>query len=610
MGLSSSVITQNYYAGYQLALDLIRQKRALSGFNLSAVDTDMIELAQSVFGCERLVRLIQTTPFRKDLYENVIAEELERISKTLFPDVGKKRFVSLEKLHDSYDYEFPDGEAPPDEPACDAASAIQYAEILDYVKNKLSQENFDYLSELFSHQNAKDREFAWNDNIYRLIDQSLDYLEEKISEMRRLFPDGRPYPQEAIDVKKPMTDAAIIGCYKNVYLGIYNRFPVNFLSHEGPRRAAVMTRYAVETVLKKPPIEVLKSFKTRELASIGLTGVVRLFNYSVARVIRNAYPELLMPWESGHVDEGFWNDETNRRMAIQWLVETKMKIARAEIPKALRENQISKATFIDHGLSYLYNQHYKSVSRALQFAYPELMPWELGSVPNSFWKGPEGRQNVIQAIHWMIRQLQIPVTEIPVAIRNKVITRETFKSYGLSTVYESLFKKNMYQLFNTAYPGQFEIWEIGKTPAEYWDNVINGYRAALWVARKENVEEKKISRAIRTGKLSRETFARYGLSAMLKRTFDNELKNAYLPYLVEYNQDLDMLLRDALLLSVLQLQMQKIKSQTIMHRLFKGLFFRALTGTAERSQLRLYDRIKKRIKSRMGDLSRRIMTDY
>lgn len=247
MGLSSSVITQNYYAGYQLALDLIRQKRALSGFNLSAVDTDMIELAQSVFGCERLVRLIQTTPFRKDLYENVIAEELERISKTLFPDVGKKRFVSLEKLHDSYDYEFPDGEAPPDEPACDAASAIQYAEILDYVKNKLSQENFDYLSELFSHQNAKDREFAWNDNIYRLIDQSLDYLEEKISEMRRLFPDGRPYPQEAIDVKKPMTDAAIIGCYKNVYLGIYNRFPVNFLSHEGPRRAAVMTRYASET---------------------------------------------------------------------------------------------------------------------------------------------------------------------------------------------------------------------------------------------------------------------------------------------------------------------------------------------------------------------------
>ena len=146
MKLSAHEITQNYYSGYQLALDIIRQRHETMGFGSVLGSAESIDLAQSVFGCERLVSLIQAVKFDRQVYSRVITEEVDKLSKELFPDVGKRRFISLDKLHDAYSVEFEQAEETP------AVDSLSQFEVLDYLKNKLSPERFDYLQHIFQNQ--------------------------------------------------------------------------------------------------------------------------------------------------------------------------------------------------------------------------------------------------------------------------------------------------------------------------------------------------------------------------------------------------------------------------------------------------------------------------
>lgn len=601
--LTDHEITENYYAGYQLALDVIRRHQRSVGFDLDTSDPDHLDLAQSVFGTERLIRLIQTERFDRSRYERIIAEEIEKLSRELYPDVGKRRFVSLDKLHDEYSVEL---EA--DEPLTyvEPVDTIAPSDVLDYLDGKLNRDNYEYIRQVFAQQAGEQREFAWNDKIYRLIDQSIQYLDDKVSEMRRLYPDGIPFKQDQLVAGQALNREEIIGCYKNVYLGIYPKFPVNFLQYDTAFRCATLTQYAVEHILQKRPLDVLRENSWVDFSGIGLRGVVRHFNYSLNRMVRHAYPDVVLPWEAGHVEDGFWDDEGNRVMAIRWLVEDKLKIARTEVAKALREDRISKKTFAEHGLSYVFVKYYKSVSRSIGAAYPDLMPWELGSVPNSFWQGAEGEKRIVQAVHWMMRQLHVTATRIPDKIRDGTISREAFAAHGLSTVFERIFKKNTYRLINTAYPGLFEIWEIGKVPVEYWDDLIHAYRAAWWVARREGVRQDELQVALRTNRLRKENFSKYNLGGMLKKCFQDDLRKAYLPYILPKKKDAEELLRDAVLLSALQMRIRRLRPGHPMWRALRYLVSPFVVSAENRRLILYYERMKKRVDRRLDDWRRSV----
>ncbi len=599
--LSHQQVSDNYHHGYDLALELIREQS--SGFGLELPD-ELAEIAQSVFGCEQLVRLIQTTPFDRATYEPIIRAEIARLSKTLFPDVGKRHFISIDKLRDEYDVEF---ESAPDE-LISPEPAVSEHEVLRYLQGRIHPDNYTYLQRLFD-TGSESREFAWNDKIFHLIDQSIPYLEEKLAYMRKLYPQGLPPGMQEIRTDEPLSEESIVECYKNVFLGLRKRFPVNFLTHQTLFRCAVMTRFAVERILERDPLTVVRECTAEQFSTVGLRSVVRYFNYSVNRMMRNAYPGLLLPWEESHVEDGFWSDVHNRRMAVRWLVEEKLAIPREELVAAIRDDRIKKNHFLDHGLSYMFAMYYKSVSRAVGDTYPHLMPWELGSVPNSFWQGEEGHKNVARAIQWMIRQLQIPIHLVPARIKDKTICRETFQRFGLSTVFERVFKKNMYLTINAAFPGLFEIWEVGKVPSEYWDDMMKAYRAALWVSQKERVPIHDIPKAIRTRRLRKDTFARYGLNSLLRNVFEDDLWKAFLPYILPNREHVDILMKDVVLLAVLQKDMRNIESTNALVRIFRNLFFKPLLSEVERQQLRLYKRIKKRIRHRIGEMTRLVMPE-
>jgi len=203
---------------------------------------------------------------------------------------------------------------------------------------------------------------------------------------------------------------------------------------------------------------------------------------------------------------------------------------------------------------------------------------------------------------WMMKKMEIPIPSIPEKIKDKMISREAFQQYGLSTVFERIFKKNMFQLINTVYPGQFEIWEIGKTPANYWDNLIHAYRAALWVVQKEKIEEKKISEAIHGGKIRKESFAKYNLAGMLKNVFDNDLYKAYLPYILPQKQDVEAFMRELVLYSVVQKQIREMEVSQPIKNVIRKILFRPMIFGPEFTHARFLKRLRKRIRTRMQSM--------
>lgn len=595
--LTNSQIQDNYERSYALTLDLVRRRRKKQGFDPAVEGDRNVELAQSVLGSERLVRLIQTTPYDRDIYAEIINEETDGISRSLFPDVGKKWFVSIDKLKDDFSYEIEE-QAPSPLPFEEGdPDAITSEQILSHLDGRISQQDLYYLSAVLTK--SGDRDFDWSDKVFNLIDHNIDYLEERIRQMRRLYPGGEIFDQENVDVNRTLPEAEIIGIYKNIYLGIYARFPAHFLNHEPEKRCGVLTRFLIEEILSTDPLTFMEQTDMSDFAQNGLTNVGRFFNYSMARIIRNAYPDLLMPWDKAHVPEGFWSDPHNRKLAVRWLLEDRLGITRDELTAAIRRNQISKRDFVENGLSYVYIKHFRSVSGALREAFPELEPWELGSVPNSYWKDEIGLLNAIRAIRRVIEKHRIPIDEIPARIKSKEISRIFFKDNGLSTVFERIFNKNMFNLFNTAYPNRFRIWELGNVRSEYWQDLKNCYRASKWIVKKEGLNESDVQSAIEEKKITRKTFSQYGLGALLKKAFDNSLAKAFLPFIIPAHSRSEFL-KDVELLHMVQRKIDDHTQGRRLTRWFQRPLLARLTGFRQDDELQYYFRLRKRIKKRLA----------
>ena len=588
---------------------MIRTQHSRRGYEAS--EETITDLAQSIFGSEGLVSLIQEQEFSEEAYGPVIEEELVRVSRELFPDVSKRHVISLNKLQDDYNVELAvESDRDAGEEISIPEPTVSEDEILAYLQGKLNPESLEYLSFLFNEQEQIKREFIWNDRIYSLIDNSIEYLEQKIADFRKLYPRGEFFDQEKVNVQAALTEDEIIGCYKNVFLGIYRKFPMNFLSYDPLHRCALLTQFAIDQIWRTTPFEVLQNSTCADFGQIGLQGVVRHFNYSLVRCLRNAYPGLIEQWEFGHVRAKFWENAENRRKAIHWMVEEKLGIPYDQISASLRKKMIKKSTFAKYGLSYLFAEYYKSVARAIRFAYPEFMPWELGSVPNSFWQGEEGQQNIKLAVNWLLDRLNVTVSDIPAKIKDKTLGKATFAQYGMATVFERIFKKNMYKLIDTVYPNRFQIWEIGKVPSEYWSESLNRHQACLWVAKKNGIKIEGLRDALRTGLLNLNTFKKLGLGSMLKNHFENDLKRAMLPYLLPTAAQREEIIRELILVSIVNRQVKQLRStyryRGVLRRI-KFPFF--IIPAPVKDTIRHLERMKKRISTRIGEISAKAYID-
>jgi len=570
MALSRQEIYINYHECLNAVTEILRTEYSWT----NNYDLSLSDFAQTVVGNTRIVELLQEKPFEIQDFSIVIKECIEGSRQELIPDLRKRQFSPIFESTQQL-IETPEGDI----------TRAHTENALEILQQKLSEAKFAQLTRIIE-QNQRSVPI-WISHL-----DSVAEVERKLDLVAQFFTDNQIPDIKTFTTKGQLSDEDIISCYKCVYLRIENHFPENFLKHDGLHRAAVLVQFLVDVILTTSPREILENHDIGLFSEHNLQNVARLFNYSLNRVLRNAYPELIVPWINSRIPNNYWESSPNRIEAVRWLVEQHLGL---DIEN-LQVSQISRSSFSKTGLSFLYNTYYNSVSKALMEAYPFLHRWEVGSVPFDFWTDV----NAARAIRWMIKKKEWKDSGLAVLVKQKQFTKNTFTEFGLATLFDKKFNKNMFQAINCAFPGKYKPWEIGKVSTSYWKKPENLFQAAEWIASQEGISADQIIQAIRQQKISLATIKKYSIGSALKNQSRGYLANLFWPALNKerrYHNDELKLIR-----KLNHLINEHRQPRTIVQILQHGFFF-GLYRQLTRPQTRHLERMKSRIQRRQKSLT-------
>ncbi len=582
--LAAGQISQNYQDSYALTSELLQQDFGKRGYTVDPAGAEFNDLVQTVLGHPPVVACLQHIRFERQRYEPVLREAIDAVKRAFFPDVRKKRFLSLDALES----DFLVAPSPEERAASEHLPGPAAARVWQDLLAPLAPAARAYfLERLLPNYPELTRYFAVGGRRrQQALETSPPGFAAKIELLQRFYPDGILRFSTTWSADTALCERQIIDTFLNVYLGIERSFPLNFLQRDGARRAAVMVRFLVTEILQTRPEAILAARDETFFIRHGLQNVYRFFNYSANRALHNAFPEMVPPWLHSRCEDQFWEDPSHRIEAVRWLVERRLGIA----PEELYRRPVTKADFAGNGLSYLFNQYYNSVSRALAAAYPHLQPWEVGKVPFDFWTG----ETAGAAIRWMIAQKGWRVEELPKRVRRREFTRKTFSEFGLATLFEKKFAKNIYRAVSAAYPGRFQPWELGRVPSEYWSDAGNVYRASSWIAAKEGLAGPEIAPAIRKRRFTLQHLGKYPIGNALKKWCGGRLERIFAPIFWQEHQ---VYLAEQKLLRKINALKNAEQQCGLVHRVMYGLFYFDVQRTARRNRQR-YERLARRIQRR------------
>jgi hypothetical protein len=577
MKMSSNQVSENYQRCYDFTFSLLQKDSYLRGQKFYHENTELVDLIQSVIGHESIVNLIQTIPFSLQDYQQPIKEVLPEIKKSLFPDVNKKRYFSI----NDDQFKFIENTLVSDESETNVQTQntnlfpiINFltADLADYFNNQLLANNPNIIDTVLRLPNTPNELNAFKKN-----------LSQKVYLFKKFYPDGKIGINQNIDVSKSLSKSQIVDLYLKVYLEIEKFFPKNFFLKNAHRRSTILVRFLIEEILKSNPQNILKEKDETFFIKHKLQNVYRLFNYSFNRALANAYPEIIHPWLQSRTPVEYWQNKENRITAVKWLIEKKLNYSTEHLYKA----KINRKNFANNGLSFLFNNYYNSVSAALSEAYPDKYPWEIGNVPLSYWTN----ENSILAVNWLINKKGWKVDELPAKVQNKEFNRKTFSEFGLATLFENRFNKNIYNAVSLTYPDMFYPWEFGKVPSTYWTNNKNIFHASQWIASREGFGVNNIIHSIRKGELTFQLFEKYSIGKVLKKMSNGKIEQLFgALFWKEHSTYLD---EKRILRKIKNQNKRFIRFNTIRTLLY-GLFAGEVARTHHRQQ-RVYRRISQRI---------------
>ncbi len=494
---SSGLIEKTYRQTLNQAREIVSEKlsavvRATGGDYEDAAE----DIAQSIVGTEQVVRLILSTPFDRSLYRPVLLEAADEVGRTFFPE-GSKRFFSPLADAPAVESNAAEPERSLDSPQMEQAALALPPHLRSYFKKLL--------------KNA-----AQSLPAVRLSAITTDLLVERLERLQRHFPDGNIPPLSNAPVADRMSDEEIILHARYVAARLAVAFPWGFFSRD-TRRTRIAVNYLVMHEMRKSPGEALKE-DTLSYIALGLGPALRRCGGSVNRLLALGFPEQIKPWMGSHVPTGYWEEVTNRRDAVKWLVEQRLGISPEAIGRAVHQNIISKKAFREAGLTWLLKNIYGwSVAHALAESYPQLRPWEcFCRVPVETWHGDSGRLLSVEAIGWAFREEGMRVAMFRTQDAARVI-KSTLNRWHLGAAFRIGFSENPFALLDSLFPNTFEPWEVIHVPREAWKDQVLRANAVQWLLKECHVEVEKIPVAIRNGLLSPDVFKKRGLDGLLRQ---------------------------------------------------------------------------------------------
>lgn len=222
MKLSSKQISENYRLCYDFTYSLLQKDFNLRGQKIHSENTELVDLIQSVIGHEDIVNLIQTVPFGFQNYKQTILDILPQVKKSLFPDVRKKRYISLN------DEKFKFIEESLVSDTSEKNNHVQNKDVYP-IDNLLTPDLAEYFKNQLVANNPNIAE-----SVIRLPKSTKDLgafkknLNQKVYLFKKFYPDGKIEINQNIDVSKSISKKQLINTYLNVYLEIDKFFPKVF----------------------------------------------------------------------------------------------------------------------------------------------------------------------------------------------------------------------------------------------------------------------------------------------------------------------------------------------------------------------------------------------
>lgn len=272
-------------------------------------------------------------------------------------------------------------------------------------------------------------------------------------------------------------------------------------------------KHLIEVRLKLSDYELLNDLQDKHFDEYGLGSLYLVeFKRSKNAVIKLAYPNRFYDWEFKMTPIEIWEDENNRRKAIKWMVEEKLKLSDDELKETL-----SKDMFKECKLTILLRKYFScNPVRAIMFAYPnKFKAWEFNTIPKYYWYDDN---NCIEAIKWLIEvKLKLKKEDV-----YKKLNFKLFAENGLGCMVMTRFNSSPFKAINFAYPNQYNPWMFKTVPKNYWKEDDNCKKAIIWL-----VEEKlNLKPEEAYEKISMAHFKKHSLNGLLSQRFNGSCKSA------------------------------------------------------------------------------------
>lgn len=311
--------------------------------------------------------------------------------------------------------------------------------------------------------------------------------------------------------KNDLYKSTAIEIYKMILKGDLKKFPAGFWQRpEANKNAMEVTKYLLEEILKWSSSDIKNKISANVFVEYRLNGMIQqVYKQSPFEAINAIYPNRYKPWELGKVPTKYWTLDIGIK-ATKWLIEEKLKWQENDI-----KEKISHKVFFENGLGGMLRQLFNSSPYdAINATYPnKFKPWELGTVPRSYWTVQTGRE----ATQWFIEE-KLKWTDEEVKM---YMSLDIFMVNGLRGMLERVYNASFFNAIDSAYPNKFNYWEFSKCPRNYW-TLETGIKATKWL-----IEEKlKWSKEDINNKISLNVFNKHGLNGMLQMCFDNSASKA------------------------------------------------------------------------------------
>lgn len=157
--------------------------------------------------------------------------------------------------------------------------------------------------------------------------------------------------------------------------------------------------------------------------------------------------------------------------------------------------------------------------------YRQVLDGTLDRFPRNFWK--EEYKSAPALVRYLIEEVLKWDEE---DIKNN-FTTFTLEQYKLAGLHKYVYKKNLFNVIDSAYPGRFKPWEMKFSPRSYWRNLENCINATRWLI----LEKLEWTKEDIMEKFNNNVFKENGFTGLLKWGWNGESYNAVALSFYEYD---------------------------------------------------------------------------